>query len=305
MLNKVSYRGQVVNGPSYDLWSDCPVAEMDQDPNIGFHFYDNFSICPTITTAKTANTGTAASGLTAIPSTWDATAGAYVMNDFASILRDLRAGGYSYYNDDGVVLGPAGLQGGGLLISGNDADNDEGTIQAGGGGLVISDTASAARKLWFEACIQKASIGDNGLGFFLGLMTPGSAAANILVDNTAAMAASKGYVGFRVLQDNGEEVDFVHADSTGAVVEWGADVVDMEAATDIKLGFKYDPDCDKKIRLWIDGVEYVSDWLVAADIALSTFPDGDVLSPMFATKVGTAAEVLTCMKWWRWAQLAV
>ncbi len=305
MLNKVNYRGQVVSGPSYDLWSDCPVAEMMQDPNVGLHHFDNFSVCPTITTSKKANTGTAASGLTAIPASWDATAGSYVMNDFASVLRDMHAGDYNYYNDDGVVIGPSGLQGGGLKISGNDADNDEGSIQAGGGGLVISDTSTAARKLWFEACIQKASIGDNGLAFFLGLMTPASTAADILVDDTGAMAASKSYLGFRVLQDNGEEVDFVHAKSTGAVVEWGADVVDMVAATDIKLGFKYDPDSDKKIRLWIDGVEYSSDWLVAADIALATFPDGVVLAPMFATKVGTAAEVVTYMKWWRWAQLAV
>ncbi len=265
----VQYRGQEKNGPSPDLWSDCPVLAILEDPAKGVYGYDDFTNCPT----WTAPDGTLADK-------------------------------YNVYGDTGVVLGPAGLQGGGLKISGNDADNDEGSIQVGGGGLVISDTAADAKKLWFEASVKKASIADNALAFFLGLMTPGSADADILADDTGAMAASKDYIGFRTLHASGEELDVVHAASAGDVVEWAGGIADMEADTFVKLGMKYDPDHPtRKIRFWLDGVEYATDWMVAADIALATFPDGVVLAPMFATKVGAAAESIAHLRWWRWAQL--
>jgi len=269
-MNTVTYRGQSVNGPSPDLWHDCPVLELLEDPSKGVYGFDDFTNVPT----------------------WSAPAAT-------------KTDKYNVYGDTGVVLGPAGLQGGGLKISGNDGGNDEGHIQVHGGGLVISDTAANAKKLWFEGRVKKEVVTDAYLGFFLGLLTPGSAAADALVDTTLAMAASKSYLGFRNLADNGEELDIVHADSTGTVVEWGANVDTIEDDTFLKLGFKYDPDepNGKLIRFWLDGVEYKADWMVAADIALSTFPDGDVLAPAFLTKNVNASEQLMHLAWWRWAQL--
>lgn len=270
MTNAVRWKSLETTGPTYDLWADCPVEEIIADPNVGIHFFDNFVNCPT----------------------WSAPAGTLVDK-------------YNVYGDTGVVIGPAGLQGGGLKISGNDADNDEGTIQVGGGGFVISDTAANAKKLWFEACFQKASVADNALAFFLGLLTPGSAAADIQVDDTGAMAASKSYIGFHTLHTSGEELDFVWGDSTSTVVTWGDNIGTLEAATDYKMGFKYDPGLTRLIEVWLDGVCYKTDYVDAADIAHATsiFPDGDVLAPALCTKVGAAAEIICYMKWWRAAQL--
>lgn len=272
-MNTVTYQGQLGNGPSPDLWHDCPVLELLEDPGKGLYGFDDFSRMPTLTSGS----GALDSGLY----------------------------GYDAYTDEGAIAGPAGLQGAGLLISANDADNDEAHIQASGGGLVISDTASVARKLWFECRLKKASVTDNALAFFVGLCQV-PLATNMLVDNTGAMVASKSYLGFRVLQDNGEELDIIYGDSAGSVQEWAAAITSMVADTYIKLGFKYDPDHPtRKIRFWLDGVEYKTDYIDAADIAAATFPDGDVLAPTLLTKVGTAAESKLYMPWWRWAQLAV
>ena len=269
-MNTVRYAGQVTKGPSYDLWKDCPVLELLEDPNVGVYGFDDFSQCPS----------------------WAAP-------------NATKADKYDLYGDTGVTIGPAGLQGGGLKIAGNDADNDEGSIQVGGGGLVISDTPAVARKLWFEVSFKKASVANNALAFFLGLMTPGSAAADVLVNDTGAIAATKSYIGFRALHDNGEELDVVFADSTGTVQEWKANIHTLEADAFVKLGFKYDPGNAKKIRFWLNGVEYAADAIDAAKIAEATFPDGDLLAPILATKVGAAAEVVATLRWWRWAQLAV
>lgn len=271
MQHILKYTGEAQNGPSYDLWKDCPVSEILADPSKGCHFFDNFVNCPT----------------------WTGPAGTLVDK-------------YNVYGDTGVVIGPSGLQGGGLRITHDGTDHDEGAIQVGGGGLLISDTASVSRKLWFEARVRKSTIANDGLAFFLGLMTPASAASDILVDTTGALAASKSYLGFRNLHDNGEELDVVHADSAGSIVEWKANIHTLVANTYVKLGFKFCPGETKRVRFWIDGTEYTTDYMDSTDIALATFPEDDVLAPMFATQIETGSTVFTAdMAWWRFAQLAL
>jgi hypothetical protein len=261
-----------MNGPSYDLWDDCPVGEIQVDPSVGIYGYDDFTQCA-----------------------------------YNAAPASLRVGRYDVYGDTGVTIGPSGLQGGGLKIAANDADNDEASIQVGGGGILLSSTASVARKAWFEASVRKEAITNEGLGFFLGLATPASAAADVLVNDTAALAASKSYIGYHVLNASASALDFIYGKSTSTVVTWGTAVASMVAATFIKVGFKFDPDAIKKVRLYINGAEYLTDYIDATDLAHATslFPKDDVMSPIYATKVGTATEAVNYLRWWRWAQLAV
>jgi len=42
MSEPVRYRGQTTTGPSYNLWYDCPQAEIIADPNIGFIWHEDF-----------------------------------------------------------------------------------------------------------------------------------------------------------------------------------------------------------------------------------------------------------------------
>ena len=42
MSELIRYKGQVTTGPSYNLWGDCPVAEIVGDPNIGYIWHEDF-----------------------------------------------------------------------------------------------------------------------------------------------------------------------------------------------------------------------------------------------------------------------
>jgi hypothetical protein len=271
MPNTVKYRGHNVSGPSPDLWSDCPVLELLENPGKGQYFFDDFTNVPTWSGVTTAT------------------------------LADK----YNVYSDTGVIIGPSGEQGGGCRISIMDSDNDEGALQVNGGGFVISDAAADARPLWFEGSMKVTNFTGESVGVFMGLMQPASPANSLLVDGTAALAASKSYIGFQTLAAAPNTVRFVFADSTGTVQTWAANVKTLTAATYAKFGFKYDPDqMTKKIRIWVDGVEYTADAIDSTDIAAATFPDGDVLAPIFAAKTGEAADCPAFLKWWRCAQLA-
>ena len=267
-----AYNGLRTRGPSLDLWSDLQNQWIETRPDLGLHHYDDFSLRTVLTPTNS----------------------------------DL----YNVYTGAGVTIGPANLQGGGLLISGNAASGAEGTLQAGNGGLVISPDPSIARKLWFESRLSKPSIADNGLAYFVGLMATGGAATGTLT-TAGVVAANKSYIGFQVQQVPGAQVDFVYANATGAQVVRIPNVAKLTQTTGqpadyIKLGFKFDPINPRILRVWVDGYEYVLDWVKDADVAAATFPAGVVMAPILTTKTGSAATAAPVnLSWWRWAQLSV
>src|SRR5687767_411680 len=70
-VNKVDYRSVFLEdtsrGHSAQIWGDCPIAEIQEDPTKRFHFRDDFVrtallATPTITTAAYYNNGWAAFG---------------------------------------------------------------------------------------------------------------------------------------------------------------------------------------------------------------------------------------------------
>ena len=265
-MNTVKYCGQSTEGPSPSLWKDCPVLEMLEDPSVGYYFFD----------------------------------------DFTSFADD-GANGYATYEDTGVnVQQAAGEVGGALEVSGNDADNDEGSITTGGNtGGFVKISSSGGKKLWFEAKVKKASIADNALAMFLGLSEEGLAAANTLVDDTGEVA-SKDLVGFQTLHADGDALVFCYrkAGQAKQTISLDGDSDDLTADTYVKVGFKIDPDAPagKRLTLYVDGVEQVNHG-TAANISATTFPDGEELALLWATKVGAAAESKGYLDWWRCAQL--
>ena len=214
--------------------------------------------------------------------------------------------GYGSYIDTGVTFTQLPLAGGVLEIAGNDADNDEGILTTGGntGTLAVLSDVSSTRSgpLWFECRIKKASIADNALAFFVGLSEEGLAAANTLIDDTGEIA-SKDMIGFRVLHDNGEELDFVYR-KAGQAVQEIANISTLVADTYIKLGFKFDPrqPIESRIRIFVNNVEYTTK-ITHANMIAATFPDAEELALLLSTKVGAAAESKFQIDWWRVAQM--
>ncbi len=214
-------------------------------------------------------------------------------------------GGILTYQDTGVtILGSATLDNG-LEIAGNDADNDEGNIGSSGNIAIISDAAADKALMGFEISVSKASIGNNGLAFFAGLIETGKVAANALTDDHGVLPNAD-YVGFNSLQDDGDSLDVVYRKTDGAAQAVETNCHTMVADTFMKLGMIYDPQNsqDRKMQFFVDGVD-IGSYVTASDIAAATFPDGEALGWAFFTKVGTAAEVKAHCRWVRFCQLRV
>ena len=285
MTNFTQYRdtdGDTTKYPTPAIWADCPVLEMIVDPSRGVHFYDDFSNAPKTDAGLIEGAGESAGN------------------------------GYVFYGDTGVVMKAQSSategEGQALEVSGNDADNDEGSMSLGSPAFMVSDTGGYDNKLWFEARIKSATVADNGVSQFIGLAWDfGSnvpvAGAEALVDNTGALGAFS-YLGFHCDAANGDAWDFVYkaeGDSQTVAIA-GVDV--GVADTYAKFGFIYDPSAPdaNKITVYVDGVKS-STYVTAANIAAAAFPDAESLAPTWATKVGSAAAVLCNLDWWRCAQL--
>ena len=229
--------------------------------------------------------------------------GRFFFDDFMNHPAHISAqtiGNYASYISTGVTLKQAaGEATGAIEVAGNDADNDEGSIISGGGagGMVALDATGAGR-VAFECRFKKASIANNALGFFVGLSEEGSQGDNAMADNTGVIA-DKDFIGFHVLADDGDSLDFTWRKS-GETVQVHADIATMAADTYMKMGFLYDPahPDDKKIKIFIDNGVEESVYVTQTNLDAATFPDDEELSLLLATKVGTAAESKLQMDWW-------
>lgn len=225
------------------------------------------------------------------------------MPTFASAVGQL---GALTYQDTGVTIQGSSVLDAGLEIAGNDADNDEGVIGSAAGAIaVISDTEADKKMVGFEISVSKASIADNALSFFAGLMEPGQVGANALVDDTGAVKDAD-FVGFSCLAADGDALSTVYRKAGGALQTVKADAATLVAGEYVKLGMVYDPSApaERKITFYVNGVD-TGTYVTATDIAAATFPDGETLGWVFATKVGAAAESKAHIRWVRVCQLRV
>ena len=228
--------------------------------------------------------------------------GYYDFDDFRNtpqMISDQDVAKYASYIDLGVTIKQNEDEFGVLEVAGNDADNDEGSIQAGGNtGAEIWIESGDLKLTIFEFRAKKASIADNALAFFCGLGAPGFAAADALVDNTGAVKDDD-FIGFSVLHDNGEELDFTYKASGQTVQVPLANLASLTADTYFKAGFILNPNAppSKRIKVFYNNTEQ-STYVEQSDIEAATFPDGVALARVLATKVGAAAESKFQLDWW-------
>lgn len=203
-----------------------------------------------------------------------------------------------------------GSRGGVLRLLTDATDNDGPVIQYqtanGAAPFLIGNTAGAAWKLWYEARIRKSTITDNQCAIFAGLSQVNCAADNgLLTDDTGDVVDSISAIGFRVLHDNGEELDFVYQDAAQtSPVEVIANITAMVASTWIKVGFVYDPnEVDaRKIKIYVNGDEQGT-YVTTANIDAATFPENDAMTLVFGSKNGEATACNFDIDWVRCVQV--
>tara|TARA_R110000824_G_scaffold54030_12_gene149168 strand:- start:453 stop:1145 length:693 start_codon:yes stop_codon:yes gene_type:complete len=212
-------------------------------------------------------------------------------------------GNYGSYIDTGVTLKQSATESTGAIeVAGNNADNDEGSIISGGGaGGMVKIDASGAQRIAFECRFKKADVDDNGLSFFVGLSEEGSQVTTALAEDSGVLN-DKDFIGFHVLADDGDSLDFTWRKS-GAAVQVHADIATMAADTYMKMGFLYDPVShpnDKKIKIFIDNGVEESVYVTQTQLDAATFPDDEELCLFMATKMvsTTTTARLAQMDWW-------
>lgn len=215
--------------------------------------------------------------------------------------------GYVSYIDTGGTLKTLADEVGGVLALTTDGtDEDEIWISAGDGAGplgFISDTAGADFLTCFEARFKVSTIVDTYMSSFIGLASPGCAAADTATDATGALAAAKAFIGFNTLLD-GDGLDFIYQAASQTVVTKIADAHTLVADDFVKVGFVYDPKADtsKRIKVFINNTEQ-STYVTGTNIATATFPDAEALTFLagFKNTVAQAGEM--AIDWWAFGQV--
>lgn len=214
---------------------------------------------------------------------------------------------YGAYSDTGCGIRPAGIRGGAALFDHDGTANDECVLQVGStAGASFSVPSTGGTTLCFETMLRKTSVTDSALGFFVGIGEEGFglASGDALVDTTLAVA-DKDYIGFSNLTD-GDAVNFVYKKAGQTAQTVGTSATALAAATWIKLGFVYSPGfpAGKRIKWFINGTEQ-STYVTQTQIEAATFPAGELMSPIAASKNVTAAATTFFLRFWSCAQKEV
>jgi len=254
-------------GASPAIWGSCPRADMEYDSNLGFVMKDDF-----LKYSSTATTVLNASGLPTF---------------------------------EGSCTMTGSTTAGGELVMFLTTSNEEAGLDTGGGvsaPFVISDTAGASKKLWYETRIKKSLI-TNVENMFVGLASPGAAVADFIHDDGDDFS-DVAVIGFVQWEADGDAIDFVYQANGQAFATLISGVCVPEADTYVKLGFIYDPEAEssKRIKVYVDGVEQ-STYGTATQIAAATFPDAEPLVPIYAIKGSSGSDWTVTSDWYECRQL--
>lgn len=168
--------------------------------------------------------------------------------------------------------------GGGVTV-GSDGDNEGVGIRMCNAPFQIS---RAHKKLWFEIRLQTSTIADTKHGFIAGLIENVALTATVPIA-AAGTLADKNFVGLHRLEGDGDQIDTVYkADGvTQVTVQADALTTALAAATDIDLGFKWDPDDNYKLKFYANNLLLSTTYTMAA-AAGTDFPNDVRLCPFFA-----------------------
>jgi hypothetical protein len=240
-----------------------------------------------------------------------------VGDDFASVeiggtLGTLHSEvGYDIFADDTsnhTITGAADENGGVVLMgidSGAAANESQGICSGDGTQQLgqLSDTAAGAFLTAFECRVKKSSITTQCL--LAGLGQPAICADGGIIDTNGGPMADKAFIGFNVLADDYDSVDFCYQAASATRNDHNTGIHTLVADTFVNLGFIYNPaaPASKRIKIYVNNVEQ-STFVTAAEIATADFPDAEALAFTFQHKgVAGSAALEAGIDWWAFAQL--
>jgi len=241
---------------------------------------------------------------------YDMNVGYFFTDDFLntpSLSSDADTAKYAAYIDTGATITQLATEVGGVCrIVTDTTDEDEAWITTGGNSAgmgVISDTAGADKKLWFEARIRTSNIADHCI--FCGMAEEGLAGADTMVDATGVLKTTADFIGFRTLPGSPATLNFVYQKASQAIQTVITTAQTLVAATWYRVGFKYDPaeDTSKRIKIYVDGTEQTT-YVTGTNIAAATFPDGEELALLLGKKSTTGGANSLDIDWWQFAQVS-
>lgn len=278
-------------GISQAIWGDFPYYLLHSDPSRCRLFFDDFMSLTQagIAVASFTDTTDTTPGGMGIKGTYD-----NVLD--GSVTATILSGEAGATGQDSGV--------GDLQIDGGGTDNDFAAIGfmdfalAGFARHGGSSTVGVNDQIWFEARMKVDSVADNAQAWVMGMAEIGAIQDAMLVDNTGVFITTLDFVGWQVLNADGNAAlpVFQEGGNTKIVVGTGtngtgAGTFAVAADTWIKFGYKM---IGNLIIYYVDGGENSRITVVSTD----NFPDVNRLCPVFGQKLGAAAAVETNVDWW-------
>jgi len=202
----------------------------------------------------------------------------FISQQGSTVATTLQPFGWKYTGDgNGNVTSVDGV-GGRLQIATTATANDEQYLSLDGfttgGNDFFKLTANSGKALWAEFKVLASSIASGG--FFAGLASHASNAANFLVDTTTEIADTD-VIGFTVDTDAPTQWIYTHK-KTGQTVYESSQVVANDASTDVRLQLYFDGATTLKI--------FANDTKLSTEINVSgsAFPSGVAMVPFFGLK---------------------
>ena len=244
--------------PSPSIWKDCPTDVYDK-AQMGRRYFNDFH--QAVVGGATLVLGQPG-GLTA-----------YMESDAAGDLA-IKA------SDKGE-----------LQIIGDGSDQDVLAVTSGDnvGGVWLTPKAGSPHRLWFEARVKVNSITDGDIGMFVGLAQPGEAKdAGGAFGGDAAALADVDYVGFAVLEGDGDALTWVYNEATSGTAQTGT-AATLVADTYVKVGFKVEWNDNGAARVmpYVDGVALGDSVDVAIGLANANWPGNTAMDLLISHVVGT------------------
>jgi hypothetical protein len=218
-MSQVKYKGfsaLATGRPSLSILSDCPIAELKDNPAKGLYLFEDFLTIPGLTTVK--------------GNLW------YPIIGTGCSVNQLK-------DNNGVVQ---------LLHDGT--DNDIISLSTGNNVSGITKITSLMQtKWWFETRFKLSSVTDDHVAVFVGLAEEALSAQTGLIADSAAALADKDILGFYVDDGDGNDLTVVHSkqgDAVTTVSQTG--LITLVADTYVQVGFKFEP-ARNEIDVYLNG----------------------------------------------------
>ena len=258
--------------PSPNIWADCPVAEMLEDPGRGMYFFDDF---------------TGPAGLITSPTTEAALVGMP----------------YSGFGSSGATITHGTALGGEVILT-EATDNEAVYMMSKQRCFQVSKLLG---KFWFEARVKVNAITDNQIGFLLGMFD--DTAVTVIVPlstaNPPIFATTGNFFGFRGPEEDAGGVNSTYVADGVAEVVVQTLVHQFVADAYVKLGMKFVPTGDKdgvgRLSFYVNNVRQTTSKAIP-DATGTDFPADVRVSPIIGHRLGASTSSLMTIDWWRCAQ---